>query len=141
MKIRVKKVKKKHKDSKFVAKAVILHDGKVLLLKRSDYLKKHKGEWDLPGGHLHIGEDLKDGLVREVNEETGLTIKNPKQVFNSGKDSFFVVKMKVGEVKLSNEHTSHEFFDIEDLNDLKSLTTYYREAINKCVKDLNKKNE
>lgn len=141
MKIRVKKVKKKHKDSKFVAKAVILDGEKVLLLKRSDYLKKHKGEWDLPGGHIHVGEELEDGLVREVYEETGITVRNPKKVFNSGKDTFFVVKMKVKDVKLSNEHVSHELFDIEDLSDLKSLTIYYREAINKCVEGLGGKND
>lgn len=130
MKVRVKK---KKKDSKFVAKAVILDNNKVLLLKRSDYLKKHKGEWDLPGGHVHIGEDLTKGLAREVKEETNLSITDPKKVFKHKNDTFFLVEMKTSNISLSNEHISYKFFNIEDLNDLDHLTTYYRESILRCI--------
>lgn len=37
------------------------------------------GQWTLPGGGLHGGEDPALGAVREVKEETGLTIK-PQQL-------------------------------------------------------------
>lgn len=127
------RVKKKKKDSKFVAKAIILDNDRILLLKRSDYLKKHKGEWDLPGGHIHIGEDLTEGLVREVKEETNLSIVNPKEVFKHKNDAFFLVKMKTTNIRLSNEHVSYKFFNIEDLDDLDDLTTYYRESILRCI--------
>ncbi len=39
-----------------------------------------KGWWSLPGGALEIGESLKDGVTREVREETGLEIR-PLGVF------------------------------------------------------------
>ncbi|MFK7938446.1 MAG: NUDIX domain-containing protein [Roseovarius sp.] len=45
--------------------------GEILLQKRSDF-----GVWGLPGGCAEPGEDLRDTVVREVAEETGLTIKN-----------------------------------------------------------------
>ena len=67
------------KDSKRVAKIVLVNQNKeVLFLKRTNYHKKHAGEWDLPGGHVEVGEELLDGLFREVEEETGLTIKRAR---------------------------------------------------------------
>ncbi|CRH93553.1 8-oxo-dGTP diphosphatase [Chlamydia trachomatis] len=34
----------------------------------------------LPGGHIEVGESLHEAVVREVYEETGLLIRNPKLV-------------------------------------------------------------
>jgi 8-oxo-dGTP pyrophosphatase MutT (NUDIX family) len=62
-------------DSRNVAKVIIIDgDRRVLFLKRSDYVDKFAGEWDLPGGHIQVGEDLMVGLKREVKEETTLDI-------------------------------------------------------------------
>ncbi|MGM9531033.1 8-oxo-dGTP diphosphatase [Intestinibacter sp.] len=34
--------------------------------------------YTLPGGHIESGESIVDAVIREMKEETGLTIKNPK---------------------------------------------------------------
>lgn len=50
-------------------------DGRVLLQMR------HKKDWPgytLPGGHVEKGEDFRSALVREVEEETGLTVTDPR---------------------------------------------------------------
>jgi 8-oxo-dGTP diphosphatase len=52
--------------------AVVIDDGKVLLVRRGQ--EPLKGEWSLPGGALELGETLREGVVREVLEETGLTV-------------------------------------------------------------------
>jgi ADP-ribose pyrophosphatase YjhB (NUDIX family) len=43
--------------------------GRLLLQQRSD-----GGQWGLPGGSIEIGESVSEAVVREVREETGLTV-------------------------------------------------------------------
>lgn len=52
--------------------AVVIDGTKVLLVRRGN--EPLKGEWSLPGGALELGETLQQGIVREVFEETGLTV-------------------------------------------------------------------
>jgi mutator protein MutT len=53
--------------------AVIVEDGRVLLVRRGT--EPMLGQWTLPGGMLELGEALTAGVVREVREETGLTVE------------------------------------------------------------------
>ncbi|HUD13724.1 MAG TPA: NUDIX hydrolase [Terracidiphilus sp.] len=53
--------------------AVIVDRGRVLLVRRGQ--EPLKGKWSLPGGLLELGESLAVGVVREVKEETGLTVE------------------------------------------------------------------
>ena len=52
--------------------AVVARGDRVLIVRRAH--EPRKGEWSLPGGHLHLGESLIDGMRREVKEETGLEV-------------------------------------------------------------------
>jgi len=47
--------------------------GIVRNLKGKSLFIKRLGFWDLPKGKLHKGEPIRDGALREVNEETGLS--------------------------------------------------------------------
>ncbi len=55
---------------------VIIHDpqGNVLLLKRSRHCQNNAGKWEFAGGKVDTGENFEQALLREVKEETGLTI-------------------------------------------------------------------
>ncbi|MFI9587444.1 NUDIX domain-containing protein [Streptomyces sp. NPDC052236] len=57
--------------------AVIVHDkatNRVVLLQRSENAKFAQGMWDLPVGKSEPGEPITETAVRELNEETGLTV-------------------------------------------------------------------
>ena len=123
---------KENKDSKEIAKAVLYKEDKVLLVKRSSYMKKHAGEWDLPGGHLIEGEAMEDGLLREVWEETGLRIKDPVKLHSNGNDTYYKAELPDQEVKLSDEHTEHDMFSLEDLDDL-NLPDKYARAVKETL--------
>jgi 8-oxo-dGTP diphosphatase len=48
--------------------------GRLLLIQRSKESKFFGGLWEVPGGKVELGETFGQALVREVKEETGLTI-------------------------------------------------------------------
>jgi ADP-ribose pyrophosphatase YjhB (NUDIX family) len=52
--------------------AVVVHDGRALIVKRAH--EPRKGEWSLPGGRVELGETLVDAARREMLEETGLDV-------------------------------------------------------------------
>ena len=59
------------KRQRVAAYAVILRDGEILLSRLSAAVTPDE-LWTLPGGGVDHGEDPRDAVVREVQEETGL---------------------------------------------------------------------
>ncbi len=53
--------------------AVIIRGDRVLLVRRAN--EPLNGEWSVPGGVLELGEKLREGVRREVLEETGLQVE------------------------------------------------------------------
>ena len=60
------------------AGVVIMRPGKdgpeVLLIRRGK--APRQGEWSIPGGRMEPGETIRETAIREVKEETGLTVGN-----------------------------------------------------------------
>lgn len=54
----------------------LIHTGDSYLLQ--DRVKKEWRGYTLPGGHIEPGESVVDAVVREMKEETGLTIRSPR---------------------------------------------------------------
>ncbi len=54
-----------------VGALIVKDDGKVLLAKSHKWF----GKLTLPGGHIEVGETMRDAVRREVKEEVGLDVE------------------------------------------------------------------
>ena len=52
--------------------AVVTRDGELLLVRRGH--GPAAGEWSVPGGRVHLGEELHEAVVRETREETDIDV-------------------------------------------------------------------
>jgi ADP-ribose pyrophosphatase YjhB (NUDIX family) len=65
------------------AYGIVIHEDKILLVKEND-------KFHLPGGGIELGEDPKEAVVRELQEESGIVVRNPKLI--DANSSFFTWK-------------------------------------------------
>lgn len=105
-------------------KVVVLdRQGRCLLLRRSQASKNNKGKWDLPGGKVDPGEDFDQALLREVVEETGLTILlegvagSAESELPAKRVASIILEGSVlsGDVRLSSEHDDFSWVDLSDI--------------------------
>ncbi len=102
--------------------AIVLKDGKVLLVKRKK--EPFKGYYALPGGFIECGETCEEAIKREVKEETNIEIeildllgvysKPDRDPRGHVISICFVTKYKGGTIKESEETRDIEFFDIKE---------------------------
>jgi 8-oxo-dGTP pyrophosphatase MutT (NUDIX family) len=84
-----------------------------------------RGEWELPGGRIELGESAADCLAREIKEELGVTAKVGEPIDSylfeviPGRHVFIVTYLCSLEgaflPRLSNEHHQVGTFSPEDL--------------------------
>jgi 8-oxo-dGTP diphosphatase len=89
---------------------LIYTDDKILVQEKNG--TKYEGGLVFPGGHVEEGESLRDSIIREIKEETGLTISNPrpcgyKDWIREDGSRYIVLLYKTesfsGDIKSSNE--------------------------------------
>lgn len=102
-------------------KALIINNqSQILILQRSEK-SGAGGKWSLPGGGLDYGENSEEGIIREIREETNLTITNLKPLkicTYVHKDDFIVIigyvcQATSNAVKLNWEHDSYKWVSKE----------------------------
>jgi 8-oxo-dGTP pyrophosphatase MutT (NUDIX family) len=103
--------------------------GRILMEQRSD-----NGRWGLPGGTHEAGESIAETVVREVKEETGITVEvvrmvgiytNPKRViaFSDGevRQEFsicFAARPLTSEIRASSESFDVRWVSVAGLDRL-----------------------
>ena len=125
----------KRGDTKQISKVVVLNDkGEILLLQRKKD-QPFPRKWDLPGGHLIVGETWEDGAKRETKEETNLDLKTLELILDKGKNKYFKSTEWDGEVfrvEELPEHDDYMWVHPDNLSDL-DITQVYLKVINHAL--------
>ena len=98
------------------ASVALIRDGKVLLIKRAYAPYQHL--WTLPGGRIEPGETIEQCAIREIMEEIGVTIRNPRPVLVQplGRDggfrlAVFATTDFTGKIVPSDEIADHKWVE------------------------------
>lgn len=111
-------------NTKIVLTGILKDGDEFLVVKRSEKDELYPGVWEFPGGHLESGENLKEGLKRELFEEIGFDkdfnpiithyydeVKNKNNELIHDLEIDFIINVKKSDVKvlLSEEHSDYKW--------------------------------
>ena len=127
---------------KMVVGALILRQGKILLLQRHPDEPFLAGLVELPSGTVEAGEALLTTLKREIGEETGLRMLAVEAclghfdyVSQSGKKTRqfnFLIDVAGGDIVLSSEHSASYWVDSEE-GAMLNISPETRTVIEACL--------
>lgn len=127
-------------DQPNAASVGIVRHGKILLIKRA--FAPYQNLWTFPGGRMEPTETIEQCAIREVQEELGLTVRNPRHVMTQslGRDgtyrlAVFTTTDYVGTIKPSNEIADHKWVDPGMLIALRT-TSRLDDVIKECFRTL-----
>jgi 8-oxo-dGTP diphosphatase len=122
--------------------AVIIQDGKIVLIKRGN--EPSKGKWTIPGGLVELGECLEAAVIRETKEEVSLDVENPSLIGvvdnvdldEQGKVKYhyviidYLVQVKSGDIQAASDAAELRwvpFDEVENYNLTASFRVFFRQ--------------
>ena len=123
---------------------VVIHKNKVLLVKLN--YGYARGKWVIPGGLVECGETLQEAIVREIKEETGLSVKpvglvgvralvrksdNLTDVYCT-----FICELESSPDSVSVQHSELEdvkWFSLNDIDNNPEIVDFTRTMVKKAI--------
>jgi 8-oxo-dGTP diphosphatase len=110
--------------------AIISQHNQVILVRRGQ--EPSKGDWSIPGGLVDVGETLRDAVIREALEETGLEVEPTElvelveRIFrdDSGRVQYhyiladFLCRVRRGNLLAGSDALDAKWFRPDELTDL-----------------------
>ncbi len=127
--------------------AIIIHDGKMLIVKRGS--DPGKGKWSVPGGLVELGETVKEAVEREVLEECNLKVEASHLIDivdniirdKNGRIKYhfiildFFAKLRGGKLKPNSEIIEAKWVPIDEVERY-DLTNTFREFMKRNLSKL-----
>ena len=114
----------------FTVTAVVMNNGKILILKKSPKDWNYPNKWSFCSGYVKEFQSAEDNVLREIKEETCLNakiIKNGRllEIYDKNNDTKWVVVPFLCGVKSRNVKLDHENVDYRWINhkDIKKYPT------------------
>ena len=124
------------------ARGIVLYQGKILIC----YCKSKK-HYFFPGGHVEFGENAKEALAREMEEELGVSVKKclfigtVENIYLEGNQKHheinLVFEIEVDKIsdKSKEDHLEFCLMDIEKFSQENVLPIALKKAVLKWLKD------
>ena len=113
------------KPPRKVGGVAIVSEGQILLVKRSETAGKYPNFWSVPSGGVEDGETSREGAVRELKEETQITLLPDYDLYtlrnkplNKEGGDYSIYQIKVSDKltpKLNHEHKDYGYFTQDNL--------------------------
>jgi len=118
------------------AAAVMFDQDKKIFLVKVTYQKSHP--WGLPGGCLEYGEHPEEAVVREVREETGLSVSIERLLLVDAwrpdrVGLFYLCRITDGTFTPSEEVSAFDYFSVDNLPDIRPIDTNIIKRLHKMV--------
>lgn len=109
--------------SRNVAECIIVNKkGEVLLQKKTLDYPPYPGMWMIFGGEIEKGEDPEKAIIREIYEETGMTIEPRFYIsrdYKHDNSKIFIAEIDNASQISLKEGAGFAFIDKKELNDIK----------------------
>ncbi len=128
-----------------VVTSFLEHDGKILILRRSDKVRTMKHQWAGISGYIESNETSLECAIKEIEEEVGLKKEDvklvkaaePLEVPDNERDILWIVnphifKTSNTNIRLDWEHDQYKWIDPEEIANYDTVIML-KETLLRCL--------